>query len=58
MSVFVHAQGIETVHAGGGVVKNGKMLSAQLLNDPSPKFYSKVSGTFKSINSKKKILLT
>ena len=26
MSVFVHAQGIETVHAGGGA-KNGKILS-------------------------------
>ena len=26
MSVFVHAQGIKTVHAGGGV-KNGKILS-------------------------------
>ena len=28
MSVFVHAQGIKTVHAGGeGVSKNGKILS-------------------------------
>ena len=30
MSVFVHAQGIKTVHAGGGVggwAKNGKILS-------------------------------
>ena len=26
MSVFVHAQGIKTVHAGGGV-KNGKIMS-------------------------------
>ena len=26
MSVFVHAQGIKTVHAGGGS-KNGKILS-------------------------------
>ena len=28
MSVFVHAQGIKTVHAGGGEgSKNGKILS-------------------------------
>ena len=28
VSVFVHAQGIKTVHAGGeGVSKNGKILS-------------------------------
>ena len=27
MSVFVHAQGIKTVHAGGGRSKNGKILS-------------------------------
>ena len=27
MSVFVHAQGIKTVHAGGGGSKNGKFLS-------------------------------
>ena len=33
MYVFVHAQGIKTVHAGGGS-KNGKILSTQLLNDP------------------------
>ena len=26
-SVFVHAQGIKTVHAGGGGSKNGKILS-------------------------------
>ena len=26
-SVFVHAQGIKTVHAGGKGVKNGKILS-------------------------------
>ena len=35
MSVFVHAQGIKTVHAGGGA-KKGKILSTQLLNDPYP----------------------
>ena len=34
MSVFVHAQGIKTVHAGGGGSKSGKILSTQLLNDP------------------------
>ena len=33
MSVFVHAQGIKTVHAGGGGSKNGKILSTLLLND-------------------------
>ena len=33
MSVFVHAQGIKTVHAGGGG-KNGKILSTYLLNAP------------------------
>ena len=27
MSVFVHAQGIKTVHAGGGGSKDGKILS-------------------------------
>ena len=27
MTVFVHAQGIKTVHAGGGGAKNGKILS-------------------------------
>ena len=27
MSVFVHAQGIKTVHAEGGGSKNGKILS-------------------------------
>jgi hypothetical protein len=27
MSVFVHAQGIKTVHAGGGWSKNDKILS-------------------------------
>ena len=27
MSVFVHAQGIKTVHARGGGAKNGKILS-------------------------------
>ena len=27
MSVFVHAQGIKTVHAGLGGSKNGKILS-------------------------------
>ena len=31
MSVFVNAQGIKTVHAGGG---DGKILSTQLLNAP------------------------
>ena len=34
MSVFVHAQGIKNVHAGGEGVKNGKIRSTQLLNDP------------------------
>ena len=34
MSVFVHAQGMKTVHAGGGGSKNGKILSTQLLHDP------------------------
>ena len=34
MSVFVHAQGIKTVHAGGGS-KNGKILSTLLLNAPN-----------------------
>jgi hypothetical protein len=33
ISVFVHAKGIKTVHAGGGS-KNGKILSTLLLNDP------------------------
>ena len=33
MSVFVYAQGIKIVHAGEGV-KNGKLLSTQLLNAP------------------------
>ena len=33
MSVFFHAQGIKTVQAGCGV-KNGKIQSTQLLNDP------------------------
>ena len=37
MSVFVHAQGIKTVHAGRGGSKNGKILSTQLLNAPLPK---------------------
>ena len=32
MFVFVHAQGIKTIHTGGS--KNGKILSTQLLNDP------------------------
>ena len=27
MSIFVHAQGIKTVHARGGGAKNGKILS-------------------------------
>ena len=27
MTVFVHAQGINSVHAGGGVSGNGKILS-------------------------------
>ena len=27
MSIFVHAQGIKTVHPGGGGVKNGKILT-------------------------------
>ena len=36
MSVFVHAQGIKTVHEGGWS-KNGKFLSTQLLNDPLTK---------------------
>jgi hypothetical protein len=27
MSVFVHAQGVKTVHAWGGGSKNGKILS-------------------------------
>ena len=27
ISVFVHAQGIKTVHAGEGVSKKGKILS-------------------------------
>ena len=35
ISIFVHAQGIKTVHAGGGAeIKNGKILSTQLFNDP------------------------
>ena len=34
MSVFVHSQGIITVHGAEGEVKNGKILSTQLLNDP------------------------
>ena len=37
MSVFDHAQGKKTVHAGRGGgwgSKNGKLLSTQLLNDP------------------------
>ena len=34
MSVFVHAQGIKTVHAGRGGGKNGKILSTKLLNVP------------------------
>ena len=34
MSVFFQAQGIKTVLAGGGVSKNGKILSTYLLNDP------------------------
>ena len=35
MSVFVHAHGIKTVHAGGrGGSKNGKILSTELLNAP------------------------
>ena len=34
MFVFVHDQVIETVHAQGGGVKNGKILSTQLLNAP------------------------
>ena len=40
MSVIVHAQGIKTVHAGGGS-KNVKILSTLLLNDPlaSTKYY-------------------
>ena len=33
MYVFVHTQGIKTVHAGGGS-KNGKILSTLLLNAP------------------------
>ena len=32
MSVFVHAQGIKTVHAEAG--GDGKILSTQLLNAP------------------------
>ena len=35
MSIFVHAQGIKTVHPGRGGSKNGKMLSTLFLNDPS-----------------------
>ena len=31
MSVFVHAKGIKTVHAGGGGSKNGKILSTYLV---------------------------
>ena len=27
MSVFVHAQGIKTVHSGGGGSKKGKIMS-------------------------------
>ena len=35
MSVFVYAQGIKTVNAGGdGGSKNGKIMSTQLLNAP------------------------
>ena len=34
MSVFVYAQGVKTVHAGGGGLKNGKILSMQFLNAP------------------------
>ena len=34
MSVFVHAHSIKTVHAGGGGVKNDKILSTLLLNAP------------------------
>ena len=41
MSVFVHAQGMKTVHAGGGGQKNGKILSTQFLNAP----YSWKNGT-------------
>ena len=31
MSVFVHTQGIKTVHAGGGGSKNGKILSTYIV---------------------------
>jgi hypothetical protein len=31
MSVFVHAQGIKTVHAMGGGSKNGKILSTYIV---------------------------
>ena len=34
MSVFVHAQGIKTVNAGGRGAKNGTIPSTQFLNDP------------------------
>ena len=34
MSGFVHAQGTKTVHRGGMGVKNGKIMSTQLLNAP------------------------
>ena len=36
-SVFVHAQGIKTVHAGGGGSENGKIMSTYLLNAPLQK---------------------
>ena len=44
MSVFVHAQGIKIVHAGGGEggSKNGRILSTQLLNDPLVGFQTMV----------------
>ena len=39
MSVFVHAQGIKTIHAcGRGGSKNGKILSTQLFNDPKEEY--------------------
>ena len=46
MSVFVHAQGIKTVHAGVGGSKTGKILSTQLLNAPLLKILASLLFTF------------
>ena len=42
MSVFVHAQGINTVHAGGWGLENGKFCPRGCLMPPIIGFFQKV----------------